>query len=139
MNLPVELIRLFYLDYICINLKKNHLRDINTRIWIFCLLFFVCNQILQFIYEELPVFFTSYADDLLVVPFTLGLVLIVVRWIKKESEVQLPFYLVVICVVVFSVYFEFYLPYQDERFTSDLVDALCYLIGGVFFYLAMNR
>ena len=42
-------------------------------------------------------------------------------------------------VAYVSLVFEVLLPLLSKRYTGDWIDALLYVIGGVFFYFVMNK
>ena len=58
----------------------------------------------------------------------------VVRFLRKEPNLQLPATLLLILTLFYSVYFEYYLPQHNNRYTSDGMDVLMYFLGTTFFY-----
>ncbi len=56
----------------------------------------------------------------------------VVRELKSNKE-RLPWSLIFMVTLFYSVYFEYYLPKVNPRYTADFVDVLLYFMGAVFF------
>lgn len=82
----------------------------------------------------LPVFVQNYVNDLLVMPLVLWIVLAVLVELKGEKA-RLSWTMALSLFLYYSVFFEYYLPKVNPRYTSDLYDVLCYFIGTVVFML----
>ncbi|MCR9174250.1 MAG: hypothetical protein NXI10_17265 [bacterium] len=80
-----------------------------------------------------------YLTDLLFVPAMCIFGLILVRRIKNDADIQIPWYSVLLQVIAVSLYFEWYLPNQDVKYTSDPIDVAMYALGGVAFLLVQKR
>jgi hypothetical protein len=88
--------------------------------------------------HSLPVI-NGYIDDLLAVPVIANLGL----WFQRVFVIRNDYYVlsrwhVVFIVVYVSVLFELALPYYSKIYTADWIDAVLYLIGGIFFFRIMN-
>ena len=94
--------------------------------------------VLQKMNIPLPVFFNNYLNDLLVIPITCWLVLIIIRkWKSPNFKVKGSYILSI--SLYFSVYFEYYLPKYENRYTGDWIDVICYFTGGFIFYLLQKK
>ena len=82
----------------------------------------------------------GYIDDLIAIPViaNLGLWFQRVFLIKNDHYVLSPWH-VVFMVIYVSLLFEGILPHVSKTYTADWIDVLLYVIGGLFFYLVMNK
>ncbi len=76
-----------------------------------------------------------HLNDFLVIPMVATAGLHGVWLIKKDQTIRLNNFTILSLVILFSFVFEYYLPQQDNRYTGDLWDVLCYLLGGMAFYI----
>ena len=85
-------------------------------------------------------FINGYIDDAIAIPViaNLGLWFQRVAIIKSNHYVLSKWHVVFITVYV-ALIFEGLLPYLSKTYTADWIDVLLYIIGGMFFYKAMNR
>jgi len=79
-----------------------------------------------------------YLTDLLFVPAMCTFALIAVRRIKNDATLTIPARNIYLQVLVVALYFEWYLPGQDAKYTSDPWDVVMYLLGG-FLFLWIQR
>ncbi len=93
-------------------------------------------------YDLAPDFVRYYLTDLMFVP-TMGIfALIVVRYLKRDSTIRIPAFVVFVQVVLVSMFFEWYLPNYSGKvgwYTADMVDVLMYFFGGFIFLFAQKR
>lgn len=75
----------------------------------------------------------SYLDDLLLAPLVLPVVLVLMRLIFQNKNLKIDTIMLVGFVVLFSITFELMLPQYSEKYTSDPIDIICYIVGTVFF------
>lgn len=76
-----------------------------------------------------------YLNDFLVIPIV-GFICLHVFWfLKKDKTIRINTFLIFTLVVIYSVYFEVYLPKYSERYTADFWDVICYILGGITFYI----
>lgn len=90
--------------------------------------------VLQRLKVNLPLFINNYLNDILSIPITLFVVLAVIRGIKGENY-KLSKPMIISVVIYYSIYFEYYLPQFNTRYTADYIDVICYCLGGVLFHL----
>jgi len=83
---------------------------------------------------ELSLFVNNHLNDLLIVPINMFAVQILWRIITSNTAF-LNFGMITICVLFYAVFFEWLLPQFNSRYTADWWDVLCYVAGGVLFYL----
>ena len=88
---------------------------------------------------SLPTIVTNYANDLLYLPLVLGAIEFIIRQLKKDSSFGLPLGFVIFLAISYSIYFEYYLPKVDARYTSDWIDVFLYLVGGIGYFCIGNK
>lgn len=98
------------------------------------LMVFLCVQILKHFLVAAPTWIFHYLNDFLVIPMVATAALNVVWLVKGDKNIRLNIFTIFSLVALFSIYFEFYLPMQSHRYTGDIMDVLCYFLGGVVFY-----
>lgn len=92
---------------------------------------YVCQRL----YLPIPIWINNYVNDFLFLPLVLGFCLFVVRKIKGNPNLQLSLPLILGVSLFYCVYFEWYLPLHNPRYTSDWMDCLLYFGGALVFYL----
>jgi hypothetical protein len=80
----------------------------------------------------------SYATDLLCMPIVLSVSLYLVRKIKRDNKIVLTLPMILFMVGLWGFYFEWFLPSRSPLYTSDPVDIVMYLVGGISFYLVQK-
>lgn len=102
---------------------------------ILSLLLFMIFELLK--YHEFTVhnLITNYLNDFLVLPMVATLCLRAVWLIKNDKNIRLKGWSVFSLVAMYSFYFEYYLPQHAARYTSDVWDIVCYMCGGILFYV----
>jgi len=83
----------------------------------------------------LPRFVNNYVNDLLCLPLVLGGITFAIRRLKKDKLFRLPLLFVLFIAAYYSVYFEYYLPQVNPRYTGDFIDVGLYFLGGIAFFL----
>lgn len=86
----------------------------------------------------IPEIINNYANDFLCLPLVLGAILYIIRQLKKDCDFQLSIFFVFLMALYYSVYFEYYLPLSNPRYTSDWIDVLLYFSGAFSFYCYEN-
>ena len=79
----------------------------------------------------------SYLDDLLCFPIVLTLGLAMYRLFKPSYELSV--WHIWPTVIIYSVYFEWYLPQTSTVYTADVMDLLMYVLGAMIFQRFINR
>ncbi|MGB0404287.1 MAG: hypothetical protein ACPGEG_09340 [Salibacteraceae bacterium] len=82
---------------------------------------------------QIPELINSYFTDLLCIPLVLGTIQLFIRIIKNEPKLKLTIPMVIFSVVAFSLAFEWWFPKQNSIYTADILDVVCYVIGGLVF------
>lgn len=83
----------------------------------------------------LPLLVNNYLNDLLCIPLVLGALTFIIRKIKYDPKFKFPLGFIFILSSYYAVYFEYYLPKINSRYTSDWIDVVLYFLGGILFYL----
>lgn len=105
---------------------------------VFSGIFFIV-YFLQFIHFPLPALINNYLNDFLCMPIILTLCLGFVRIIKKNKDIRLSGFVIISLTIYYSVYFEYYLPKVNSRYTADPIDVLLYFAGALVFYLLQKK
>jgi len=87
-------------------------------------------------FEGTPNFFKYHFTDLLFIPTVATFALIFVRFFKRDNSITVSPWLVGFLVLTMTLYFEWYLPAFNSHihpYTSDWIDILMYVLGGVGF------
>lgn len=95
-------------------------------------------RVLRFKYPELPDFIRFHLTDFLFVPAMCLFALIVVRALRSDPDITIPWVSVAIQVVLVTVYFEWYLPNNPpvgHIHIADWLDCAMYILGGISFIL----
>jgi len=79
----------------------------------------------------------SYLDDLLCFPIVMTLGLAAYRYFWPDY--QLSVWHIWPVVLIYSIYFEWYLPQTSVAYTSDVVDVAMYVLGALLFQRFINR
>lgn len=84
---------------------------------------------------QMPEIATSYLADLLSLFIVNTIILWFLRLIKSNKKLELKTAKVIVSFVLFSVFFEFYLPAVKDYYQKDYWDILCYAISAFGFLL----
>jgi hypothetical protein len=115
----------------------NHKWPARTlHIYVFIsLLLFIGVELLKYLNFDLPNLLINHLNDFLTLPMVATPCLHAVWLIKKDKSIRLSMLSIFSLVVLYSFYFEYYLPIYVPRYTGDLWDVFCYLSGGILFYV----
>jgi len=91
--------------------------------------------ILQQLNVALPHLINNYLNNLLCMPVVLTLCLVVLQFIKKNYSLTIPIFVIASITLYYIIYFEWFLPKINERYTADPIDAFLYIIGAIAFYV----
>lgn len=115
-----------------VSLLKINLQ-IYGRFEFLLLLIFLFNQLIEKFGFYIPVIH-SYLDDVLAIPITLSVTKYIMYFLHNPTYKSLYTSLQVgIVVVMFSLYFEWYLPLVYTIHYRDFIDIICYAFGGVYY------
>ena len=103
-----------------------------------CLLLFLINQGLVLFEVPRPEVISSYLDDLLVMPIILTICLFGTRYVHSDHNLRLSIVSALSVAVLYSFYFEAYLPERSSRYTADWFDVALYFVGALLFYAFQN-
>ena len=88
---------------------------------------------------SLPTIVTNYGNDLLYLPLVLGAIEFLIRRLKRDSSFKLSLGFVIFLACAYSIYFEYYLPKANARYTADWIDVFLYLVGGIGYFFIGNK
>ncbi|WP_422082513.1 hypothetical protein [Ulvibacterium sp.] len=94
---------------------------------------------LQKMSVALPQWINNYLNDFLCMPTVLFIGQFTIRKLKRNNTIRLPWPLILTLTLFYSVYFEYYLPRINLRYTADFWDVALYFSGSAFFYLMENK
>lgn len=103
------------------------------------LLIFIGIQASYYFEIMLPRWIRFYVNDFLCMPIVLTICFEVVHLIKRDSNIRLSLFSILSLTVLYSLYFEVYLPKVTLRYTADILDVLMYLSGSLLFYFLQFR
>lgn len=106
---------------------------LKNRWWQVLVVLFICHQILEKgLSIHLP-FVDHYLDDLLCMPIILGGFL--AEQMDLTGRQRLSLGQIGLCTVLVAILFEGLLPQLSVRYTADIYDVGCYVLGSLFFLL----
>ena len=114
-------------------MRRYPLKFLHGYVFLSLLVFFSVQGLKLFNITN-PSWVFHYLNDFLLIPIV-GLVSLHAVWyIKKDNTLRLNPLTILSLVTLFSVVFEYYLPQKSYRYTADVLDVICYFMGGVVFY-----
>lgn len=72
-------------------------------------------------------------------PLVLTICLLVLQFIKNNNRITIPIFAIASITLYYILYFEWYLPKINERYTQDPIDGVLYSIGATAFYFMQKR
>ncbi len=72
-------------------------------------------------------------------PLVLTICLALLQLIKKNYRLTIPIFVIASVTLYYLLFFEWYLPKVNPRYTADLIDILLYISGAVIFYFMQNK
>ncbi len=87
----------------------------------------------------LPKFVNNHANDLLCLPLVLGALTFLIRGLNKDKYFKFPLPFVLLLATYYSVYFEYYLPKVNSRYTADWIDVMLYFGSAITFFLIQKN
>lgn len=90
---------------------------------------------LKILQIQMPEFVTSYLADLLSLFIVNTFILWVIRLVKSNQNLELHNEMVLLSFILFSAFFEFYLPAVNEYYHRDYLDIALYAISAFGFIL----
>jgi len=94
---------------------------------------------LQRLGVSLPIWINNYVNDFLCMPIVLFLCQLGIRKIKRNNNIRLSLPIMLSLSLYYAIYFEYFLPKFNLRYTADPLDVFLYFMGTLFFYLMENR
>lgn len=114
--------------------RRVPLKTLHVYVLVSVAVFFFV-QSLKFFSVPAPDWIFHYLNDFLVIPIVATFGLHVVWLAKKDTSLRINPFTILSLVILYSLFFEFYLPTTSTRYTGDIYDVLCYGLGGIIFYI----
>jgi hypothetical protein len=105
-------------------------------LWIFSILyssFFLLKKL--GIYYPL---FSDFAADLICIPLSL----LFIEWFSSKisnRNLEIGILHVFVAILYFTIVFEFWMPSISKNYTADYWDIVCYLIGGIIYWILFSN
>src|SRR5690625_3969018 len=116
-----------------LSLKNLHLYVLSS------LLIFIGYQLLLQFDVSMHRFLTSYLKDFLCISIIATAGLHVVWFLKKDKSIRLNAFTLISLVLMYSIYFEYFLPKHSNFYVADWMDVICYSLGGLIFYILQKK
>lgn len=111
-----------------------------SPVFVSCVVLFVAHQVTQKLLGISIPLADSYLDNLVTPPILLTLVVVERRILfKRGPAYNLDRMETAMGVVLISLVSEVLFPYLSADFTSDLLDVVFYIFGGILFYTTINK
>lgn len=112
-------------------------KTLSNYVFLTCVLLATVNQTIEKGFGIFVPIVHSYLDDLLCFPIVLTLGLAMYRYFKPSYE--LSAWHIWPTAIIYSIYFEGYLPQTSVAYTADIIDVLMYALGALIFQRLINR
>lgn len=119
-------------------ISKFPLKKLHYYVFV-SLLILIIYQTLFYCNVPMPIFITSYLKDFLCIPIIATLGLHVVWFLKKDKSIRLNAFTLISLVLMYSIYFEYFLPKHSNFYVADWLDIICYSLGGLIFYILQKK
>ncbi len=115
------------------------MKTLLNRWFIACCIIWLIITITRRLGHPVPLI-NGYINDVAAIPVIANLGL----WFQRVYIVKTDYYIlglkhIVLIVMYVTIVFEIILPRISKIYTADWIDALLYIVGGLFFYLVMNK
>lgn len=111
-------------------------RTLSNPVFLLCMALAAVNQFFEKVLGLFVPIIHCYLDDLLCFPIVLTLGLAMYRYFRPAY--RLTAWHIWPVVIVYSVYFEWYLPQSSSRYTADPLDVVMYICGLTIFSYFIN-
>ncbi len=72
-------------------------------------------------------------------PVVLTICLVVLQKLRNNLNLRIPIFAIASLTLYYMIYFEWYLPKVNSRYTADFIDVILYALGAIIFYLMQNK
>lgn len=115
------------------------MKTISHPLFIIVFSAYVSYYFLKILNIRMPEIITNYLADLLSLFIVNTVILWILRIIKSNKKIELKPEMVIASFLMFSVFFEFYLPSINNYYYLDYLDVLCYLTSALSFLFWRKR
>jgi hypothetical protein len=109
------------------------MKSISHPLFILLFTIYIIYYSLKTIGLSMPEFITSYLADLLSLFLVNTVITWIIRTIKSDKYYELNPAMVVLSFVMFSLFFELYLPSVNYYYKTDFWDIFCYALSAFGF------
>ena len=96
-------------------------------------------RLLQWIRVDVPELVVAYLADLACMPVLLGLTVVALRLLRKDSALRLTPAMILVAWLATSVLFEVVLPQRGSIYTGDVWDVVMYGVGSLLFVVMQQQ
>ena len=118
-------------------IKQLSLKTLHLLFFI-CLFIYCAVQVMKSVGYVTHPFVYNHLNDLVVIPIVATIGLHVIWMVKNNRQLRVGTKSLLSLVILYCVYFEYYLPLNNARYTSDFWDVVCYAAGALIFYIAQK-
>lgn len=122
------------------NYIPKHKTSYRRKLKFIATLVFACVAISIYSMQQfdvpLPKWVNNYVNDFICLPLVLSIGQFVVRRIKRYPYLIVPLHVILMTALYFSIYFEWFLPEYNPRYTGDIVDVVLYFMGAMYFFIS---
>jgi len=112
-------------------------KTLSNPVFLACLMLAIVNQVIEKGFGVFIPVIHSYLDDVLCMPIVLTCGLAFYR--LMEPDYKLCIWHMLPVLLVYSIYFEWYLPQVSAKSTADIFDVFMYLVGLTIFHYFINN
>ena len=87
----------------------------------------------------IPNWTVFYVNDFLCMPIVLSLCLAAVRLIIRNENRFVPLPIVLALTTYFALFFEWFMPQINERYSADVIDVILYFLGAILFFIFQKK
>ncbi len=83
---------------------------------------------------NIPDWINGYLTDFLCMPLVFMICLAGVRVIKRNPQIEISKWMILILFAEYTIIFEWILPAKSQIYTADILDVVMYAAGSILFY-----
>lgn len=113
---------------------KGDYKFLKDKLFIISVILYLINSLTIRMGINNNYFMRNYFNDLLLIPVALPIVLYLIKLFKFRNDNYPSFSEIFICLIVWSIMFEFVGPKIMNKGTADIYDVLAYSVGAIISY-----
>lgn len=111
---------------------------ISATLWVIAVLFLLHQFVQKILLLPVP-FIDSYFDPFAAAVLGLFILKMERQYLWKQKQFSFQWYEILVVTIVLALISEQLFPLLSENFTSDPLDYVSLAIGGIYFYLFLNK